>query len=60
MNEDPMLCRERADLERRAAASTNLACVQERHLQSAATWERMAARSEAVQQLRANRSPFPK
>lgn len=53
MNEDPKFCRQRAEVERRAAAATDLARVQERHQQSAATWDRMAERGEAFLRSRA-------
>ncbi|MCM3680980.1 hypothetical protein [Sphingomonas paucimobilis] len=56
MSEDPTFCRQRADIERRAAAASDLERVQERHLLSAATWDRMAERGEATQRLRARRA----
>lgn len=47
MMEDPVTCRERAEVERSAAAATTLAQVKARHLQAAASWDRMAERGEA-------------
>lgn len=56
MIESPTFCRKRAEVERRAAAETNLERVQERHLEAAANWERLAQRGEATDRGRARRA----
>lgn len=56
MTDDPVFCRERAELERRHASASPLARVKERHLESAAAWDRMAERGDACRRSQARRA----
>lgn len=47
MMEDPVACREKAEVERSAATAATLAQVRARHLHAAASWDRMAERGES-------------
>jgi len=56
MMESATFCRNRAEVERRAAAETTLERVQERHLAAAANWERLAQRGDTTKRGRARKT----